>query len=494
MKIFDININNKKLAILIFAILVILTFATSFYGSTDIGDYTDTAKLFSDSYKAKIRTSHSYLYGFLISPLVKITNNFIAFKIVSFIFLALIIYSTYIISNKNKKALWLILLSPIVWYMAPWISPIQISAFLFLWAFHFLIKYDKSEKITNLLYAGLLIGLSWAFWDATQFFALFLTIAFFYNKKALHLLFFLIAILIGLLPRLILDQFLFNFAFYTMLKNIFGIVAITFFSNEVTNPVSPLWKIFLTLLFLIIIPIYFWKFYTLSKFYQNKKTMIFLTLSLLFILYNPQIRYTLILFPIIIIMLAKDMNKTQFKRQIIIFIILIVLLINPYLIQIPAYINYASQEEAIHGIEFTDFIHNINSLTFTREFPEKLIQADLQKIGQEFPNQTFLVGNTIDGYNSLARSYWEDDIIEFVSLQDYQLSSSNQSIFEKSFSPKSRIQNRRQIWFNAGISKNPNDQTNYNEIQYALTFTNSQPAQDFEYIKKYKILNIWRKK
>jgi energy-coupling factor transporter transmembrane protein EcfT len=494
MKLLELNIDNKKSAILIFIILVILTFATSFYGSTDIGDYTDTAKLFANSYSAKIRTSHSYLFGFIMSPFVNLTNNFISFKILSLILLALLIYSTYIITNRDKKAFWLMLLSPIVWYLAPWISPIQLAALLFLWAYHFLTKYDKIEKIKLLFYSGFLIGLAWAFWDATQFFTLFIIMAFFYDKRAIHLIYFLIAIFIGLLPRLILDQYLFNFAFYTMFKNIFGIIAITLFASEVTNPVSLLWKLFLIFIFLAIIPIYFWKFYKPSLYKQNKKTMIFLTLSILFIIYNPQIRYTLILFPIIITLLVKNINKIQFRRQIVIFLILVILLINPYIIQISYHINYDLQEESIHGIEFTDFIHNLNSLSFTSVFPQNLIQEDLKKIEQEFPNQVFLVGNTVDSYNTLARSYWGKDIKEFVSLQDYNFYLSNQStIFSKKFAPTSKIQNRRQIWFNAGISKNLNDQTNYEEIQYALTFENQIVLDNFEFVKQYKVLTIWRK-
>ena len=51
---------------------------------------------------------------------------------------AIIVYSVYIISNRNKKSLWMILLSPIIWYMAPWISPIQLASLFFLWGYYFI--------------------------------------------------------------------------------------------------------------------------------------------------------------------------------------------------------------------------------------------------------------------------------------------------------------------------------------------------------------------
>ena len=75
-------------------------------------------------------------------------------------------------SNKNKKTLLLILTSPIVWFMAPWISPIQLSSLLFLWGYYFIKKYDEKGKIKNLFYSALFLGLSWAFWDPIIYFSI----------------------------------------------------------------------------------------------------------------------------------------------------------------------------------------------------------------------------------------------------------------------------------------------------------------------------------
>ena len=85
------KLNNKKLAVGFFLFLIFLTFLTNFYGHIDITDYASTAKFFAGKYSAKIRSSHSYLFGFIHFPFVFITNNLIIFKITSLLFLFLII-------------------------------------------------------------------------------------------------------------------------------------------------------------------------------------------------------------------------------------------------------------------------------------------------------------------------------------------------------------------------------------------------------------------
>src|SRR3989344_1879281 len=122
------NLKKPKFMAILILVLVLITFLTKYYGSTDLGDYSDTAKYFAGVYAADIRSSHSYLYGFIHAPLVGLLGNFFAFKITSLIFLLGIVYSVYQITGKDKRALILILTSPIVWYLAPWINPIQLAS------------------------------------------------------------------------------------------------------------------------------------------------------------------------------------------------------------------------------------------------------------------------------------------------------------------------------------------------------------------------------
>ncbi|MBI2449857.1 hypothetical protein HYV49_06220 [Candidatus Pacearchaeota archaeon] len=482
---FTINFKGKKLVLIAIFLLIAITLSTHYFGSVDIGDYTDPAKFFAGKYAAKIRTSHSYLFGFVHTPLVSLINSFIGFKITSIVFLFLIIYSVYRINNKDIKSLWLILLSPIVWYMAPWISPIQLSSFLLLWAYYFIDKYNKTSKLSSLFYSGMLIGLSFAFWNTILFFSIFLALAFLYDKKLLHVFYFIFFIFIGSIPVMVLDIFLFNFAFYTAIKNIMSSIVIIFFGGIYNQAQNSSMIIRLLLVFLSI-PIYFWSFFNIKFLKENKKTMIFLFLSIVLILITPQIRYILALVPIMTVLIGRKLTKVQFKRQIIISVIMISIFVLPYIIQI----QYDISEK-----EITEFLMDINSIRLSGEASQKdLISKDIKQIAEEFPNQTFVVGPRADDYSLLARYYWGSNVKEFVSIQDYELWEKNESIlFEKKFMPIPNIRDRRQIWIAGGINKNENDDTDYESIKYGISIGENLGISNFRLIKQYSELYLWEK-
>src|SRR3989344_7736846 len=123
--------SNNLILVVVFFLLFLITILTQFYGNADIGDYADVAKFFAGDYNAKIRSSHSYFYGFISSPFVKLTGNFFGMKVVTFFWLILLMLSIYYISGKDRKTLLLIVTAPIFWYMAPFINPIQIASLFF---------------------------------------------------------------------------------------------------------------------------------------------------------------------------------------------------------------------------------------------------------------------------------------------------------------------------------------------------------------------------
>src|SRR3989344_4266764 len=110
--------SNNLILVVVFFLLFLITILTQFYGNADIGDYADVAKFFAGDYNAKIRSSHSYFYGFMSAPFVKLTKSFILMKIMSLVWLVLLILSTYLISGKNRKYLLIIITSPIFCYIA----------------------------------------------------------------------------------------------------------------------------------------------------------------------------------------------------------------------------------------------------------------------------------------------------------------------------------------------------------------------------------------
>ncbi len=482
----DKLIENKKFIISIVGILIFITLLTQYYGHIDIGDYSDSAKYFADNYQAKIRNSHSYGYGFSHSPLLWITDSFILFKLSSLFFLGLIALSIYFITGKDKRALLLSIFSPVIWYMAPWVNPIQIASLCLLWAYYFINKYDEDNQIRNLIYCGLLLGLGWAFWNTILFFSIFLIICFMYNKKVSHLFYLLISIFVGLIPLFALDQFLFGFPFYTIIKTTFSNFSATLFGGIYGNNGGNS-KMIIRLLFIFIsIPFYFWTLYKPNFFRDNKKSMIFISLSLLLIATNPQIRYALSIAPIITLLLAKELKETQFRRQIICYLILFIIFIAPYAIQTKYSIN-----NEIYGADISLISENLNNLHYSKEFPSDLIVNDLEEIEKNYPYEIFIVGNAVDDYQTLAHFYFGDNIKEFVSIQDYDLHLQNRTIlFEKKLMPKPRINERRQIWIAGGISKNQNDDTDYSAIDYAIGIGEPVNSKDFVILKRYNILYL----
>lgn len=485
------NIYNKKLIILIFSVLIILTFATSYYGSGDIADYSNPAKFFAGKFPAKIRTSHSYMLGFIHTPFVWLTNSFIMFKVTSLIFLSLIIYSVYIINKKDKRSFWLMLLSPVVWYMAPSINPIQLSALFLLWAYYFIEKYDKTKNLPSLFYSGILIGLGWAVWDTIIFFGAILGILFLYNRKFSHFIYFVFFIFLGLTPRLILDYFLFDFAFFTTLKTFLsGFVNLTGgiygkASGHTPKTFANLFSVFLT------IPLYFWILYKPKYLKENKKTIAFLSLSILLILFNPQIRYTLALIPIIIVLLGGHLSEKQFKRQIFFSLFVLFLFIIPHIIQIPYNIDNKVSTE---GIGFTYLLSNSFNVNLNKQSANDLVKQDLEEILTEYPNETFVVGNKPDDYQILAHLSWNQNVQEFVSIQDYELEMRNETVlYEKKFMPVPNIKNRRQIWIAGGLNKNENDDTDYDSITLGLGIDEPIKPEGFSIVKKYNRLYLSKK-
>jgi len=473
---------NIKIVYFLIALLIIITFVTQYYGSTDIHEYIASAKYFAGKYPSDIRASHSMLYGFINAPFIYLFSSLIGLKIASLISLILIIISVYYISRKNKKALLLISISPIIWYMGPWINSIQLASLLFLWGFFFINKFDKTNKYQYILYSGVLLGLSASIWNSVIYFVFFLIICFFYNKKVNHLFLFLLAVLIGFLPLFIFEQKLYGFFLYSMVKTFLSNVIVSVYGSIYQGVVYLNHSFFDYFSFLIMIPFFSFVLFTKENFAKYKRTLIFLTLSLIFMIINPQIRYLLIIYPIIILILSETINEKQFKKQIAVFLIITILVITPYLVQI----KYSTNSP-----EFNSFLNNINKWKIYSYNADDLITKDLENITREYPNTTFLVGNTADYYAVLASDYWGNNVKEIVSIQDYEMFFRNESIFfSKRLESKPVIPERRIIWIEGGISKNPNDNTDYESINLGIGVNEPLKEPGFTFVKKYNILYL----
>jgi len=477
-----------KLAIFIFALLVSLSLLTNYYGSTDIGDYAYVAKFFSGNHQAKIRTSHSVFFGLIHSPLLLIFESFTMLKIANLFWLALIAVSLYYISGKDKKTFLLFMVSPVVWFMGPWINPIQLATLFFLWGYFFIDKFDKTHKFRYILYSGILLGLSWSTWTTVIVPICLIALAFFFNRNVNYLVVFVLAIFLGIFPLFIIDYILYNFPFYSLIKSFTAnLTVVTLLGDKNIYGINTIANSFIDLLVVIIsLPIFIYTLYKKNFFIYRKRQIIFLTLGILFFLIvNPQIRYMLLLWPIIILYLAKSLDKKKFKFQIIAFVVISLLITMPYFVQI----KYSTNSPDI-----TEAFNNFGHWTLSNQNQEDLMLQDLKQIASEYPYEVFVVGNGNENYAILASLYWEKEVKELVSIEDYRLVLEGETIiFQKILESKPRIDDRRQIWIGGGIGKNERDLTDYEAIEYGLSIGEPLDLEDFEVVKKYEVLYLHKK-
>jgi hypothetical protein len=478
---------SHKDSIFITLVLLFLLVSLSYPGDlihvTDLYDYSDTARIFAGDYKAKERSSHSILYGFLLSPLVKLTGNFLLIKFMSLLWLFILILIIYYKSGKKRKSLFLMLLSPLVWYMSPWLSPLPLVYLLFTLSYLFIDKFNKDGTYRNLIYSALLLGLASSLWDPALYFSIIFLFSFFYDHK-LHLsISFLFFIFIGIIPKLILDAVVFNFAFYGIIKHFLSTLSFGFFKGIYGEYTSTFLATILTFLF---IPVYSFCFYKKEVFLKFKKPILFITFSWIFVLLtNSQPRLIFLPIPIALLTLGKILNNKQFKIQIAIFSIISLLVIIPYMVQITYDINLPFVSD--HSLKISNY-------KITKERLNINLKEDLIKIGEEYPSETFLVGNLPDDYKKFAHFYWGSKIKEFVSVQDYNLYTNNDSIIASKRLETNPPQNiRRSFWMEVGLEKNKNDKTDYSKINYALSLEDSLIIDNFELIKKYKSVSLYKK-
>ncbi len=472
------------ISIILLSLLAFVTVPFDLLDATDVKDYSDTAKFFAGEYAAKHRAAHSVVYGLLLSPYVKMTESFFLLKFASVFWLSLIILSVYYLSKKNRKTLLLVVTAPVVWFLAPWLGPVPLVGLLFLWAHYFLIRFESEEKVKYLICAGLLIGLAATIWDSALYFAPIFIVAFLYDKRFYYTWLFLGVFLVGLAPRLIIDQIIYNFALFSILKNFFALLSFALYGGIYARAYS-LISFAGYLILLLFIPWYFFLFYKRSLFVKYKKTMIFITLSLLFILLNTHIRMLILLVPLMIFMMGEELKDRHYRIQVIIFILLSIMVIIPYIMQARYETNARTFEKVL--VKFPN-------ITFVIPPTRELIREDLDRIARDYPNEIFVVGDGRDDYKELAHLYWGDGIREFVSIEDYRLFLVRDDIIAtQRITSSADPRFRTELWIEVGLRKNSRDDTDYESLRYGISSDDSIDLPDYRLVKKYKVLSVFEK-
>lgn len=378
---------KEYLPIILFAIFLILFASFSQkIGFHDSSEYITIAKNFAGIENVDLFSTHSILYPLIIFPFLKIWPSVVMLKLIN-VFWIFLISLVLFFWLKDKRAFILFALSPLTWFVSIQTTPVLPASLFFLLAYIFL-KKDTIKY--HLAYSGFFLGLSYAFYDPVIFLAVIFILTYFWDNRFYRVFSYLIMVGIGLLPRLILDYWIFKMPVYTMIR-FFGtnmIVSLGLYPGttnaQILTNLSALFIVFAISPFLF-------KLYKV-KFKENKKDIIFLLISgILLLIRTAGLKYFLLISPIIIIHLSKVLSKKEIKWHCILSIFIII------------------------GL-------TANFFTYSQE---KNIQEDLKEINEEFPNIDYLITGTHEAVG-LAMFSWNDKPY-FAWLEDYKAMEENRS-------------------------------------------------------------------
>ena len=372
--------------LLIFATILILfaifSTKTAFH---DTGEYITNAKYFAGTHNLDIFVTHSLLYPLIISFFLKEWPSLITIKIIN-VFWLFLIGAVLLLWLNNKKAFIIFAFSPLVWVISIQTTPILPASFFFLVSFIF---YKKPYKY-NLILSGIFQGLAFAVYSPMILFSFFFVLIYFWNENLNTIIKFLIAFFIGLLPMIILELYIFNIPFYTLIRYAGNNFVVALGLRPENKLIQTYTNLRVFLIFFVISPLLF-KLYKL-KFKNYKKEIIFLIIiSLIIILRASLLKYFLLISPIIIFLLVKVLNEKDIKWHCIISIFIILFLTW----------NYFTPNQ------------------------ENLIENDLKKIVNEY-DVNYIIAGPFEA-PEFATYLWENKP-HFVWFQDFETSLNNKTI------------------------------------------------------------------
>lgn len=451
---------NKKVlfAVLVFAIaLLVFNIYTTKVMFTDVAQYLNVAKEFANIAVSKVRNTPGYAYGFILGKVLEFSPNLLTAKLFNASWLILDGILLYLITRKPASLLFWIF-SPLVWYMGSWISPLIPVSFLFLFAYYNIKKFEKTNKKRYLALSGLALGLSATLWWAAVYLSVFFALSFLSMRKLIITIFFSICFALTFSLRILLDYSLFKMPFYSILKGLGSNIAYGIGTagaeKTLTSTIGQL-----ALLLIIISPVLY-RFYRVNPIEYSKEYLFLFLTSALFIA-NLQLRYFIVIAPIIFLIFSEFATSRDIKLHILVSLVIIFFLTGSY---------FGPTED------------------FT-------IKQDLEKLTADFPNERFIVGteNVSEGYADLLSTlYWGDKVKEFIEYTEYKLSLKNESVFRSySLSSEPKINDLRKIDLTLRYLRT--DDRNYKDVKLLVIVGKQEPPKGFRLAKEYEILRVFQK-
>lgn len=449
---------NKKyfLALCLFIIVLLsYSFFTTKIGFTDSAEYINLAKEIRRISNTNVFVMHDMLYSLYLSFFLLLSKTAFILKLANVFWLIALAILFYFL--ENKKAFILLITSPIIHLVSIHISPLIAVVFFIYLAYFFFREYEKTANKLYLIFSGLSFGVLICLRTELIFITFLFSLIFFYNKTFKEFLIFLVSILPTLSVRFLIDYYYFGNPIYTIISFMGSI----FLYQIKDHPIIGFNWIFL--LFMIA-PLLFLIYKLTYKKYKTE--IIFLSLTLLFYLpnflsYKGQLRFLLIIVPMLLILLSKVITKKQLILNSICSLIVILIFVYP---------------------------------TFVSSIEEKQMIEDLNSIKKEFDIKTAIVTNGgAYAYPSVVTDYWAEKGPHYIWSRDYELFLQNKTIYGiNSFKSKPKINVGKIIEFNAIVKQNRDSLLNENfddkELYFILNKNN-----EFKYNQDKKLLTIiWR--
>ena len=463
------NPHIKKLFIYLIPFLIILVLFAVFSTKIifhDTTEYIVLSKYLAGTNNVNIFTSHSIIYPFLISILLKFWPSLLTIKLINTLWIFLIGLTFLLLDNK--KAFLIFAFSPLTWITSIQTTPILPASFLFFLSFIFFKKKFKYHMILS----GLLLGLSFAFYTPMILLSFFFILIYFWNKNFKDFIVYIIAFSLGFLPRMILDFYYFNMPFYSLIR-FFGTNVVILLGQHIqTNPIqflSSFHSFTKSLLILIAISPLLFKLYRIN-YIKYKKELIFLTIIFIIILFRVAlIKYFILISPIIILLLIKVYNKNDIKWHILISIFLIAFLTSSY------------------------FLTSSNLYQISEDYNDDLIKNDLNNIFNDY-NTKYIVAGPFEA-TQFAQFIWQEKPY-FIWFQDYQASINNKSIIrEYNINFDSNIPLKNQLQISAYFNRYDNKTYDNKDFILVTKLSNENfpELSNFNLDKCYEVLCAYKK-
>ena len=364
--------------LLFLIIAVCFTLLTNNPRSNDAGEHIGLAKELAGFGNLKLYWIHSAIFPLLASFLLKVYPSVKTYQLLGTFILFLTGYVLWLWKKSYKTSiLWTS--SPVIWGVIGSIHTVVLGGFFFLLSFIFWELSGKEsftdrKKFLSICLSGLALGLACAASGAVWPFAIFFILFLFLDKKSYLLFGFLVSSFLGFGLRFLVDHFIFGYAHFSTFRFLATNALIVLGLHPTIE--SYHFGIYSVLNLFIVSPLLF---ILLHRLYRDRKynLLVFLLFSLVFLIGIYSTRLVYHFYPLALVAIPL-MAKYFRKKEVLLSVLLSVPLIIGVII--PAFGT---------SRPFVEYHIDYNQLAVNQR-----IKEDIQKIVNDFPNESMFVSNT----------------------------------------------------------------------------------------------------